>query len=510
VSFKLVPILLALALPATATAADCPTAPDPAQLPDAAALKAMTAQMAGPGARPTGSAAQAHYIAAIRTALRAIPGVQLSQTKLHINRWTARRTILTVGGVRIPVAGPVPYAHGSRGVRGKLAFVDDAEPITAENARGRIVVRPAPAGSVQNALFALPVVSYETYDPGNTIDPTGNFYGDFINYNARVKDLRDARAAGARAIVFVKELPRRQLRGHYEPYEGTTWGVPGVFLGSAEGKRVMDAVGRPARVTLRVRRKRMTTPNVYATIPGVSPQKLVIDSHTDGTNPNEDNGPVAMVAIARYLAALPKACRPRTIELSFSTAHFYQRVEKPTLRHGGSGVTARRLDAEYDRGLVSAVIVLEHLGAIDYQVTDGELKPTGLRAIQFVAVSQSPALVQAVDAVVRGYDMQRTLVLQGADAPGSTVPSHCSFGGEGTPFNQHLLPTIGVIAAPQSLYDPPFGLKAIDFEVMHSELLGFTELINRVGVMSQSDVAGSVPADRARRDAGTATCPNEN
>jgi len=70
--------------------------------------------------------------------------------------------------------------------------------------------------------------------------------------------------------------------------------------------------------------------------------------------------------------------------------------------------------------------------------------------------------------------MERTILLQGADAPGQTVPSHCNFGGEGTPYNVHLLPTIGVIAAPQSLYDPPFRLEGIDFNVMHDELLGYT------------------------------------
>ena len=106
--------------------------------------------------------------------------------------------------------------------------------------------------------------------------------------------------------------------------------------------------------------------------------------------------------------------------------------------------------------------------------------------------------------------MQRTILLQGADAPGTTVPSHCSFGGEGTPFNHHLLPTIGVIAAPQSLYDPSFGLEGIDFNVMHSELLGYTELVNRLGTMSQTAVAGSIPLERLQRSLGGTPCPPEN
>jgi hypothetical protein len=66
-----------------------------------------------------------------------------------------------------------------------------------------------------------------------------------------------------------------------------------------------------------------------------------------------------------------------------------------------------------------------------------------------------------------------------------------------------------VIAAPQSLYDPAFGLEGIDFGVMRSELLGYTELVNRLGTMSQADVEGAVPAERAQRRLGVATCKTD-
>jgi hypothetical protein len=159
-------------------------------------------------------------------------------------------------------------------------------------------------------------------------------------------------------------------------------------------------------------------------------------------------------------------------------------------------------------------LVLEHLGARDFEPaprTDGgpgtQLKDTGMRAIQFIGVTPSPSLVKAVDGVVRGNDMQRTILLQGSDAPGGSVPQHCSFGGEGTPYERHLLPTIGVIAAPQFLYDPAVEMAGIDFDVMHSELLGFTQLVNELGPMSQAEVAGQVTAERLQRANGAAGCP---
>jgi hypothetical protein len=257
---------------------------------------------------------------------------------------------------------------------------------------------------------------------------------------------------------------------------------------------------------------------VIATVKGQSAQRIVIDSHTDGTNAVEDNGPVAMVAMARYMAGLPAECRPRTLQFAFVTAHFYQRLVDKKTRHGGAGQVAAMLDKDYDKGTVSSVVVLEHLGAQSYSGVPrsggkpGEvLKQNGLREIQFLAITPSPPLVQTARDVVEKYDMQRTILLQGADAPSEHTPSHCSFGGEGTPYNVHLLPTVAAIAAPQSLYDPPFGLEGIDFDVMRSEMLGYTELLNRMSAMSQEQIAGQVELDRQRRAAGgTTPCPPEN
>jgi hypothetical protein len=509
------------------SAGSCPVAPDPSALPDAGTLREMNSVLAPLRVRPTGSGAQNTYIKWILGQLKKVPGLAISEQHFTINRWShgSMELQLKAGGqtTAIPVAAPVPYAEATPtgGASAPLVRIPDEEKITAANSAGRIVVRPAPAGNVPYYDFFLPVVSWFVYDPQNTIDPTQSFFGDFINYNARVADLRDAAAAGAKGILFVKELPRAQLTDHYEPYEGTPWHVPAVYLGADEGKQISDAMasGQPvsARLVLHASYRLLETPTVRATVPGASPQRIVVDSHTDGTNAVEDNGPVAMVAMARYLARLPRECRPRSVEFVFPTAHFYQRLVDPYHRHGGAGVVATQLDSEYDQGLVSSVLVLEHLGAIDYEqmprADSGpgqELVPNGLRAIQFIGITPSPPLVTTVTEVVRKYDMQRTILLQGADAPASTVPSHCNFGGEGTPYNQHLLPTMGVISAPQSLYDPSFGLEGIDFNAMHDELLGYTELLNRLGTMSQAEVAGEIPVERQQRAAGAAPCPPEN
>src|SRR5439155_14999168 len=157
--------------------------------------------------------------------------------------------------------------------------------------------------------------------------------------------------------------PRSQLANHYEPYEGTPWNVPALYLGADEGQQISDAIasGAPvsAKLVLHASYRAVGTPTIRASIAGQSAQRIVVDSHTDGTNAVEDNGPVAMVAMARYLAALPDACRPRSVEFVFPTAHFYQRLVDSQHRYGGAGVIATQLDREYGEGRVSSVLALD-------------------------------------------------------------------------------------------------------------------------------------------------------
>lgn len=291
--------------------------------------------------------------------------------------------------------------------------------------------------------------------------------------------------------------------------------------GSAAQRRFVDWLERRAkalpgvraRVTLVSRRAPVTTRTLTVTVPGSGRERVVVDSHTDGTNAVEDNGPIAMLAIARYLSGLPSACRRRPVQFSFSTGHFYQRLVSPARRHGGTGVVARRLDRDYDGGTVAGVVVVEHLGAREWTAApraDGVgrvLRLTGRPELTLVGVSESPKLVGGVETVIRRHDLRRTALLRGADgAVAERVPPRCSFGGEGTPFNERLLPTVATIAAPQTLYNAPFGFEGIDFGLMRAQTLAYTDLVLRLERMSRADIAGRVLDFRARRRAGTATC----
>ncbi len=115
---------------------------------------------------------------------------------------------------------------------------------------------------------------------------------------------------------------------------------------------------------------------MIATLPGKSPEKTAMFANTDGHSWVQEDGVVGLIAFARYYAGLPLRCRPRTLEIAFTSAHDAVVVD-------GAARYAQRLDDEYDSGLVAYAFAVEHLGTRELvpHPTDGSgqrLEFTGL------------------------------------------------------------------------------------------------------------------------------------
>jgi hypothetical protein len=511
-------LVAACVLPAAAAAETCPERVSPGRFDSKAWIRGLNTIESLLGPRPTGSRAQARFIDALERRMKAIPGMRVRSLRYPIRRWDASEAGLRLGSSDLPVAGPVPYAEPTpaRGVAAPLVYLPIGTAITAANAAGRIVVRDPLPGRVALAVFGPQLLGIFTWDPGHTLDPGARYERDFLA-NPQ-PELEAAGAAGAAGLIFMRDRPRSQERGHYAPYEGLQWELPAVYLGADESARVRAALAADAdasaTITLRARRHPATTRTLLATLPGRGTQRLVVESHTDGMNAVWDNGPVSMVAMARYLARLPRRCRARTVQFAFVTGHLYQHLTGGRVRDGGAEQIARRLDRDYDRGGVAGVVVLEHLGAREWERrprADGPgqvLRRSGRSELVLIAVSRSKALRREVRRTVVRHDLRRHALIDGADfPPPGTVPPRCSFGGEGGPYNKHLIPTVALIAAPATLFDPAFGLEGVDFTLMRRQTIAFTELVRRLDRMPRGAIAGDVTGFRRQRARGAPTCP---
>jgi hypothetical protein len=466
--------LVALALPASAAARGCPGSAEPSAFASAATLRKLNEVQWRFGVRATGNENHRRYIDWLERRMKAVPGVRMRSVRFEISRWDHRSTSLQLGEERLAVAGPIPYTKstGTGGASAPLVYLPAGQPITAANAAGRIVVRDRGEGSPKE-------------------DP----------------DLEAAGAAGAAGLLFVADLPRRQIRGFYRPYRGVHWQVPGAYLGADEGQRIKAALAAgapvPATLTVRATTTPASTRMLRATLPGRGKRRFVVQSHTDGVNAIWDNGPIVMLAMARYLAELPVRCRP-TVEFAFTTAHLYQ-------SKASSKWLAERLDREYDSGRVAAVMAVEHFGAFHYDSVarsngpGNVLRRSSRHEPLVVAVTDSERLRAAVRQAVS--PIAPAVVVEGLDASDpNRVPVHCSFGGEGGPYNQRLVPTVGAISGPAVLFAPEFGMEAVDFRFMRRQSLAFTDLLLDMSRMSQAAIAGEIPDLRRRRSAGAPGC----
>jgi hypothetical protein len=480
----------------------CPSTVDPSTFSSAANLRALNRVMADLGPRPTASTAQLAYVESIEAELAAIGGFTMSDIPEDIDRQLDESASIRVGAEELAAAGAVPYATptGEAGVSGRLVHVPAGTPISSADVRGAIVLRPAATGGVQHAVFGA--VAYYLHDPDLTIDPAAMYERANFGYQQRITDLKDAAAGGAAGLVLVHDFPTAQVAGQYAPYEGVRWEVPAIYVGADEGQRLVQAAAAGESATLRTTASRSParTRSVIATLPGRSDERIVIQSHTDGMNAIWDNGPAAMLAMARWFAAQPLACRPRTLQFVFTTAHLH-------LSRSGAFCFASILDQEYESGTVALVVAIEHLGAREFAAvprTDGgpgrQLVPTGQSELFITFSLESPVVVESLISRVVAHDLRRTFVLRGADAPRVGFPPHRSFGGEGGPYREFLVPTAAGISGPWTLYNPRFGLdELVDFELMRRQTLAFADLVLAVDDVPREVLAGADNAYRPGR-----------
>lgn len=452
-------------------------------------LRAWYQRMADVGPRPTASRAHRRWLRWLEKQLRRVPGVDVRVDRYplvprQLER-SARLEVLDADGTRrtVPTAGPIPYARltDRRGVDAALAYVPAESSITAAVA-GKIVVRELRTTGIFYA--ALQQAATFWYDPGQTLAPDALYEREHLSRQTLV-DIEAAVAAGAAGLVMVQDFPRHQVAGQYQPYRGRVWPIPGVFLGADEGRPLIEQAKRGAsprvRLTVRGTSRRAPTANLVATLPGEGPEKIVVASHTDGMNPLWDNGPLAMLALVRHFAAVPIACRPRTLELAFTTAHLY-------LSEHGAVRYAERLVPACDT--VAAVVVLEHLGANEFVAVpraDGPgriLTPSGFPELTFLFATPTAALLDAATSAVTRHDLRRVAV----------VPFTAGIAnGEGKAYETRGFPTLAAIAGPWTLRSPAFGMETVDVEAMRRMTLAFRDVVVELQGTARASISDGRP-----------------
>ena len=512
-------LILSLAAVSVASAAACPGAVDGADLASKAQLRKLTAKFNSFGPRILASSSHKKAIDWLEEEASRIDGFRVRSEPFKVYRWLPKTHMkeapgLDIGGAgalnitrsdgstaTLPDAGAVHWSKPTvkKGQGGPLVYLPPDEDITAANAAGKVVIRDFPGGSLPYGAFGF-VGIYITPDLASE---TGDYARPFIN--TLQDELLAAGQAGAAGVIFSFDVPRKQVRGYYDPHNGTLYSLPAVYVGSAEAQQLkaLAAQGGSASVAVAARVDREKTRNVIATLPGRSPEKIVLAANTDGNSWVQEDGVIGMLAFARYYAELPMRCRPRTLELAFASAH-------DALVRDGTDKYAEKLD----KSKVAFAFAMEHLGTREILPTgegaDRNLAFTGQGDPFLFAAGDSDVLRQTAAATTQGRHLDRTAVLRGIGVPvAGRVPPICSMGGLGIAFHKRLIPTLAMISGPWSLYDPLFGRSAIDFGRMRSQVLAAGDSILALDGLPRDQIYGDYTLYQQQLEQGAPTCPPE-
>ena len=445
------------------------------------------------GLRATGSPAHEAYVADLAERLAAVGVQDVRLEPVAMRRWTPVRWTLefaddTSGESdrEVPLVSYVAYS-GSTGPEGAIGPLS-TEPVTGAVGLVDIPVIGMAAGDFDGLDWDAPKLPSH----GDDWDPTVRYDRVWLSQDLMREALARFEDGGAAGLVLVVDLPEQDIPGAYLLYDGVHRNIPAVFVGREAGERLRETLtqGAHVRLTLEAVVEDAVTHNIVGLVPGASDELVVLQSHTDGPNGLEDNGPEAIVAMAAHFAGLSHNDLPRSVLVLLSTGHFA--IEEAW---GLEAFLATHADDLVPR--IAAAVSIEHLGALarpeDY--ADGGVIST----YEFGACFATPH--RAIIDVARGA-MDRAAVTDSIvlrpfvpDTTG-TSPDGMSWPGDGCPFwHTAGLPTLNFITGPGYTFNVEPVLHHIDVAALRRQAIAFTEAVLELAATPWDALRG--PADRA-------------
>ena len=202
-------------------------------------------------------------------------------------------------------------------------------------------------------------------------------------------------------------MSNEMIEGQYLPFILDYQDLPCVWVNSTDGQAVLSAAERHMEATLTLEAEKENnceTESFYCILPGKNTSEaIIINTHTDGTNCIEENGPIAMLSMLKYYAAKELE---RTLIFIFATGHF-RLPDFKTAAGGGVQATSKWLAAHQDliviaragsrkRGIrradLPAAQPVERVAAVDRAI----LGQRPLRDARAVAASTAARILLAV------------------------------------------------------------------------------------------------------------------
>ncbi|MDC7124009.1 MAG: hypothetical protein PQJ46_00480 [Spirochaetales bacterium] len=395
------------------------------------------------GPRFTGNEAHQKFINLIKSELDKY-SIDYKEDVYKFNRWEAQDYSLKVDEINIPVSFYYPYSGitSAEGVTAPLIFCKSSSDF--RKAKGKIVVVKAGVKALPTGLL----FKIRNTKPGVERLPTrikNPVVASVLNGHL----LKKAKKSGALGAVLIWEgISADNAKGQYLPFTSGYKDFPVLWVDSKNGERLLSSAEKDASatLTLNARLELSETSTIYAVIPGKSKtETVIVNTHTDGTNAVEENGAIALIALAKAMSI--KDEKPeRTTVFVFATGHF----QLPQFGIDEQQATSRWLndhpefwDGKDGHAKAVAGLTIEHLGCMEWkdEKNNNNYKATGKIDFELVYTANKEMNQIYLDAI-KDRKMLRTITLR---------PRNSLYFGEGQPLFQRDIPTISLVPAPDYL-----------------------------------------------------------
>ncbi|MFY2791041.1 hypothetical protein [Rhodococcus sp. MALMAid1271] len=402
-------------------------------------------------------------------------GLDVNRDSHSFERWDATpdQIGLTVKGRSIVLSSAWPYSGETpaAGVTGPLIML-----------RGRLKNWKSASGKIAVIEARnIDVPAHLLFDTWGGELPFHTLSNPVVGSELAGTDLARARKAGVLGVVAIwRDLPDSAAHAQYLPFTRDYQGIPAVWAPESEADALVRAAeaGEEATLTLAAdRTPGASMDTLWAVSPGTGPQAkeaVLVVTHSDGGNAVEENGHLALLALAHEAVTVP---HNRTIVFVYTAGH----LRIPAVTKHGQATTAwldkhPELWSPTGGGLHAvAGLAIEHLGAKHYSVdsTSGHYGPSGTLEPELLYATTAE-LAELVRSTWSGVEVGKGHPVK----PGPIVQF-----GEGEPLLQHHIPAVSLITMPQYLLAETND-DVVDIDALSRQVDSFRKL--------QTHLAGSV------------------
>lgn len=328
------------------------------------------------------------------------------------------------------------------GVTGNLVYISGKK---YKKAKGKIAVVEVPDKNIPtDVLFNV----VKEYPSGQDVLPV-MIRNPVLSSTLFGPKLDKFHKAGALGVIAVwKNMSTGLASGQYVPFTLPYFSIPAVWAAGDEGEKIVAAAKNNLQANLRLPGSldTATVHTVWTVLEGEKrDETILVVTHTDGTNPVEENGFIGLLNIANKLKHSGKKPE-RTIVFVAVAGHL--RLPDIT-RHSKEQATTVWLkehpewwDGKKGNRKAVAGIIIEHLGAMEWADKQTEYVPTGRPEIEIVyATSNKMQEIASRQWQKRTAPMRTSIV----------TPRSIRHLGEGEPLFEAKIPTVALLGIPSYL-----------------------------------------------------------